>query len=471
MATGRAQEVTDQGWAWVVLLAVVLSQGLSLGFPSCIGVFYTDIQASFQASNSETSWFPSIVTAVQFGGGPVCSILVERYGCRVTVFIGGILAGVGMVASSFAQTIIQLYVTAGFIAGLGLCLSFQAAITVLGYYFVRHRTLANSLASMGASIGMAVWPLMSQYLLDLVGWRGTFLIFGGTLLNCCVCGAVMRPISSQPSSPRASTHPTPESIQNENLSPPLASASCFWISMSSCSRTLQKYMAFDLLCHNKQYRIYTIGNIFMVLGFVLLVYLVPYATASGIEESKAAMLLGIIGFINIFVRPVAGIISQMAFFKDQLFYLFCIALMVNGASNVIAGLWASYAALVLFCVVYSVSISFVGSLVFQVLMDIVGMERFPSAFGLFTTLESIAILIGPPLAGLLVDITGHYHYVFHVTAVIVCSSAVFMGLSAFVLKRKEAKLQGAAKLAPREALMDEAVTPEQAPEVVFVRSI
>ncbi|KAJ1130027.1 hypothetical protein NDU88_008383 [Pleurodeles waltl] len=68
MATGRAQEVPDQGWAWVVLLAVVLSQGMTFGFPSCIAVFYTDIQASFQASNSETSWFPSIVTAVLHAG-------------------------------------------------------------------------------------------------------------------------------------------------------------------------------------------------------------------------------------------------------------------------------------------------------------------------------------------------------------------------------------------------------------------
>ncbi|XP_078510618.1 monocarboxylate transporter 6-like [Lissotriton helveticus] len=476
MAPGRSEEVTDRGWAWVVLLAVVLSQGMTLGFPSCVGVFYTDIQASFQASNSETSWFPSIVTAVLHAGGPVCSILVERYGCRVTVIIGGILAGVGMVSSSFAQTIIQLYVTAGFIAGLGLCFSFQAGITALGYYFVRRRTLANSLASTGASIGMAVWPLMSQYLLDLMGWRGTFLIFGGVFLNCCVCGAVMRPIHSLPSSPKASVHPTPESSQNGNLSPPLSSTSCFRTCMSSCSRTIQKYMAFDLLCHNKRYQIYTLGITWMVLGFVLpLFYLVPYATANGIEESKAAMLLSIIGLINIFVRPLAGVISQRPFFKSRIFYVFCTAVMVNGASNLIAGVWNSYTALVFYCVAYSISMSFIGSLVFQVLMDIVGMERFPSAFGLFTILESITILIGPPLAGLLVDFTGHYHYIFYVTAVIVCSSALFMGLSAYVLKRKEAKLREAAKPAPREPLMGDPVKPEQdaqnPPEVIFVTSI
>lgn len=64
--TSKAQ---DRGWAWTVLLATVLLQGLTLGFPSCIGVFFTDLQQEFQATNSETSWFPSIMTAVLHAGG------------------------------------------------------------------------------------------------------------------------------------------------------------------------------------------------------------------------------------------------------------------------------------------------------------------------------------------------------------------------------------------------------------------
>lgn len=64
-----AAKPQDRGWAWMVLLAAVLLQGLTLGFPSCIGVFFTDLQHEFQASNSETSWFPSIMVAVLHGGG------------------------------------------------------------------------------------------------------------------------------------------------------------------------------------------------------------------------------------------------------------------------------------------------------------------------------------------------------------------------------------------------------------------
>lgn len=49
--------------------------------------------------------------------GPICSVLVERCGCRATIIIGGILSGLGMAASSFAQTMVELYITAGIITG------------------------------------------------------------------------------------------------------------------------------------------------------------------------------------------------------------------------------------------------------------------------------------------------------------------------------------------------------------------
>lgn len=158
----QALERSEGCWAWVVLLASVVTQGLTLGFPTCIGIFFTELQREFQASNSETSWFPSILTAMLHAGGPLCSILVGRFGCRATMMLGGVLASLGMVAGSFCRTLGQLYLTAGFITGLGMCFSFQSSITVLGLYFTRWQVLANALASAGVSLGITLWPLLSR---------------------------------------------------------------------------------------------------------------------------------------------------------------------------------------------------------------------------------------------------------------------------------------------------------------------
>lgn len=59
----------DGGWGWAVLTATMLVLALTLAFPACIGVFYTDLQREFQASISETSWVPAIMTAVLHAGG------------------------------------------------------------------------------------------------------------------------------------------------------------------------------------------------------------------------------------------------------------------------------------------------------------------------------------------------------------------------------------------------------------------
>lgn len=49
--------------------------------------------------------------------GPLCSVCVNRFGCRPVMLAGGLLASLGMVAASFCRSIVQLYLTTGVITG------------------------------------------------------------------------------------------------------------------------------------------------------------------------------------------------------------------------------------------------------------------------------------------------------------------------------------------------------------------
>ncbi|XP_059179998.1 monocarboxylate transporter 6 [Centropristis striata] len=435
-AAAGAVMAPDGGWGWVVLAATIIVLALTLAFPSCVGIFYIDLQNEFDATNSETSWVPSIMTSVLHAGGPFCSVLVERLGCRATVMLGGVLSGLGMAASSFTQSITQLYVTAGVITGLGFCFSFQPAVTILGHYFVRRRAFANAMSSTGTALGLCTLPLLGNYLHTELGWRGSFLVLGAVLLNCCVCGAVMRPL--QPAKRRGPP------LMNHGPPPPPAEGTVTkeegwrrraWNYVVS---SLRKHMAFDQLCHNQRYCVYAIGITWMMLGFVVpLVYLVPYATAHNMEQSRAALLLSILGMVNIVVRPPFGIIFSMSWFKGRHIYVFSAALLVNGLSNSICCIGPSFPVLLAYVAIYGLSMSVVGSLMFTVLMDIVEMNRFPSALGLLAIMESITLLIGPPLAGVLIDRTGQYLHVFFACSAVVASSGVFLMVSFFWLDRRD----------------------------------
>ncbi|XP_029934460.1 monocarboxylate transporter 6 [Myripristis murdjan] len=450
MPAPGAVTAPDGGWGWVVLVATIMVLALTLAFPSCIGIFYTDLQNEFHASNSETSWVPSIMTSVLHAGGPLCSVLVERFGCRATVMLGGVLSGAGMAASSFTQSIAQLYITAGIITGLGFCFSFQPAVTILGHYFVRRRTFANAMSSTGTALGLCTLPFLGNYLHTELGWRGSFLVLGAILLNCCVCGAVMRPLASQKRRGEPLMNHEPPKLQEEDNGRKLKGRiRTLWRCLVAA---LSKHMAFDQFCKNSRYRVYALSIAWMMLGFVVpLVYLVPYATAHNMEQGQAAMLLSILGIVNIVVRPPVGILFNLPWFKGRHVYVFAGALLVNGLSNSICCIGPSFPVLLCYVVTYGLSMSVVGSLMFTVFMDTVEMSRFPSALGLLAIMESVTLLIGPPLAGVLIDRTGQYFHVFLACSVVVVSSALFLMVSFYWLGKRDKR---AAKQAQLSTLTD-----------------
>ena len=76
-----------------------------------------------------------------------------------TTIVGALIASVGCLASAFTQTVGQLCVTFGVVAGFGLALVFVPAIIVVAFYFEKHRAFAtgNCSAGAGAVLASPLW--------------------------------------------------------------------------------------------------------------------------------------------------------------------------------------------------------------------------------------------------------------------------------------------------------------------------
>lgn len=281
---------------------------------------------------------------------------------------------------------------------------------MIGYYFVRRRAFANALSSTGTALGLSVLPLLANFLRGWYGWRGSFMIFGAILLNCCVCGAVLRPL--QPSARRGSRWQRRQSDHAEPDRPdghppqrePEGLKRRLRDTLSGLMAFLHRHMGFDLLRSNPRYRAFTLSVAWMMLGFTVpLVYLVPYATSHGMDQDRAALLMSILGLVNILVRPVVALVFGLPRFRGSrcFVYMFAAAILVNGLSNCVCAAAASFPVLLAFVVLFGLSMSFIGSLLVTVLMDTVDIRRFHSALGLICCMESFTVLMGPPLAGLL----------------------------------------------------------------------
>jgi hypothetical protein len=189
----KSPKIPDGGYGWVVVLASFSLSMIADGISFSFGLIYSELLNEFQAGTSKTAWVGSLFMAVPLLVGPIMSNLVDKYGCRKCTMIGGLLACLGFVLSSIANSIEMLLFTFGIIASLGLGTCYVTAVVSIAFWFDKKRSLATSIGASGTGFGTFVFAPLTQYLIDHgYGWSGATLILGGVLLNFCVCGALMR---------------------------------------------------------------------------------------------------------------------------------------------------------------------------------------------------------------------------------------------------------------------------------------
>ncbi|XP_030635931.1 monocarboxylate transporter 2 [Chanos chanos] len=407
----------DGGWGWAVVGGAFISIGFSYAFPKATTVFFKDIQRIFDASYSQVAWISSIMLAVMYAAGPISSILVNTYGCRPIVIMGGVLCSIGMIAASFCNSVLQLYICIGVIGGLGLAFNLQPALTMIGKYFYKKRPIANGLAMAGSPVFLSTLAPLNQYLINSFGWRGSFLILGGLLLNCCVAGSLMRPLG-----------PPPGKVQKEEETPAIASKK----EKATAWQIINKYLDLSLFKH-RGFLIYLSGNVIMFVGFFApIVFLSPYAKDNGVDEYSAAFLLSILAFVDMFARPSMGLLANSRWVRPRIQYFFSFAVLYNGVCHVLCPLAESYTGMVVYAVFFGFAFGMVSAVLFETLMDLVGAQRFSSAVGLTTIVECCPVLIGPPLAGKLVDVTKNYKYMYICCGSVVILASIWLFIGNFI---------------------------------------
>ncbi|XP_051888680.1 monocarboxylate transporter 4-like [Pristis pectinata] len=399
-------EAPDGGWGWAILIGCFVITGFSYAFPKAVSVFFKELIKEFHVGYSDTAWISSIILAMLYGTGPISSVLVNRFGCRPVMMAGGFFASAGMILASLCTSIIQIYLTVGVITGLGLALNFQPSLIMINRYFDKRRPLANGLTAAGSPVFLCGLSPLGQILSKVYGWRGGFLILGGLLLNCCACAALMRPL-------KASTKGKAKSEEGKETQ----------VVEKKKKNKLLDFSVFK----DRGFLIYTVAASVMVFGlFVPPVFIVNYAKDLGVPDTDAAFLLTILGFVDIFARPLCGIIAGLKPIRPRCVYFFSFAMIFNGITDLGGSFAHDYAGLTVFCIFFGMSYGMVGALQFEVLMAIVGTKKFPSAIGLVLLVEAMAVLVGPPGAGRLLDYTKTYKYVFYLAGSEVVLSALIL---------------------------------------------
>ncbi|XP_078136060.1 monocarboxylate transporter 12-B-like, partial [Sander vitreus] len=199
MADGKrrsgARSPPDGGWGWVIVGCCFMVTVCTRAVTRCISIFFVEFQAYFGADYSATAWIHSLVDCTTMLCAPLGSLVGNRWSCRVSVMLGGLLSSAGLLLSSFSSSLEILYLTMGVLTGVGFALCYTPAIAMVGCYFERRKALAYGIAMSGSGIGTFVLAPAVQLLIERYSWRGALLILSGVVANLCVCGALLRPIT------------------------------------------------------------------------------------------------------------------------------------------------------------------------------------------------------------------------------------------------------------------------------------
>ncbi|KAK3601157.1 hypothetical protein CHS0354_019156 [Potamilus streckersoni] len=169
---------------------------------------------------------------------------------------------------------------------------------------------------------------------------------------------------------------------------------------------LQEMMDVSLLT-NIGFMLLCFGNIFAMLGFyVPYVYFVDKAELHGINKTKAAFLLSVIGITNVIGRPLSGAIVD--YFKGGSLIINNVAMAIAGVAIFLTPFCVSYESMCVAASVFGLCTGAYISLTSTILCHLFGLEKLTNSFGLLTFFRGIASAIGPPVAGAVFQATGNY---------------------------------------------------------------
>ena len=120
----------------------------------------------------------SLLIVVQTFFSPFQGWLVDRFGPKLLIGVGGLLSGLSWVLASYASSLTMLYLTYGLIGGLGTGIVYVGVVGQMVGWFPDRRGLAAGVVAAGYGMGAIVTTFPISHSLVAVGSRMTLLQFG-----------------------------------------------------------------------------------------------------------------------------------------------------------------------------------------------------------------------------------------------------------------------------------------------------
>jgi len=371
-------------WVFVILGLII---NLCLGSIYAWSVFRKPLEKLFSVGATE-SLLPFIIFLAFFAVlMPITGPFLDKYGPRLFTIIGGIIVGIGWILGGKAGSMTQLAIYYGVIGGIGVGITYNCPIGVVGRWFPDRRGLAVGLTVLGFGISALITAPLARSLIASNGPLATLLYLGIAFLIIIVILGI--PLKFPPAGWKpAGWTPPSAAVATKDLKAGemLSTGSFYGLWLCYIIGTLAGLMAIGVSSSVGQ-------ELFKLSAATAALYVAIFAVFNGIGRPIFGYLVdkinarnaALISFVIIFIAAI--LLGKFSGAASSTLYLVCFC-----------GLWL--------CLGGWLAIAPAATGAYF------GTKFYGPNYGLVFTAYGIGAIIGNLLAGRLRDITGSYESVF-----------------------------------------------------------
>ena len=373
----------------------VVSSGFSIFFQSIrqyLSVIYTAMSLVFSMSRAEGGL-----------GGPLVGWIVDRYGARRMILVGGIVAGAGLIlvsrATEYWQFIVLFVgvVSVGKTAGLG-----QTLMAVVNQWFVRRKGVAlSTLMTSFAGGGAIVVPLLGLGIAT-IGWRATLMYAG--IFIMCITIPVAWVIRSRPEDMGLGPDGDPLEPEQQDDT---AQEGSEGISRSADARIAGPDFTVRQAIRTSAFWLLLAGLTIRVSATnAIIIHIFPLLENKVFGEQQAALFVSAMFFIAIPLRFGMGVAGDYLSPRKILF------VGMNGAAIGLLSLLLldGLLAVIIFIIGFSL-VEGITSVNWLMVGNYFGRRRFASIMGFMSMFHNTGMVISPIFSGWIRDTTQSYDLV------------------------------------------------------------
>jgi len=381
-------------WSQLVLGVITM---MAISSPQYVWTLFTGpLNQKLGTTLTELQWTFSLLIILQTFCSPLQAYLVDKFGPRLLISIGALMAGGGWVLSSYVDNIWALYFTYGVICGFGTGIIYVGIIGLMVRWFPDRRGLATGLAAAGYGFGAIFTSIPIDSMIKSAGYAHTLLVWGiiqGAIGIIAAQGLRMPPHGWQPTgyAPAAAMQSKRSYTPAQMLQNPI-----FWLLflMMSMMSTSGLMVVSNVGPFAKEYNVADV----LVLGIAAL-----------------PLSLTLSRFTNGLTRPFFGWVSDHIGREPTMalaFSLECAAILVLFAFIDRPALFVVLTGLVFF------GWGEIFSLFPSTLTDTFGPKHAVTNYGFLYIAQGIGSILGGPAAAFVKQTTGSWTAVFIIVAVL-----------------------------------------------------